>query len=392
MVALALLLSLVAPGAADARTLRLEGGRDAIVHRAAEPHRLGLFVPTAGGSFERRVLPPLPEPVAALAVVDADGDGHLDLAIGLEGGEVVVWRGNGGGELLPMELEIEPGHAHHGQARAIPIPPAALAALEAPEASGRGGLVRGRFAASGIEGRAWVERGRLLLLDADGSATEALVSPRTVFNVFVGQGGSVFNPSTVNLAVGDSVHWVWSSIGHNVVSGTNCTNNNLFCSPSNTNCGANPTSSTGATYDRTFTSAGSFPYFCRPHCFFGMTGTVHVGAAPGGILEATDLRIARSGADTQFTYTPACGATSHAIYFGSGPINGISWEDSVCVDASGSHTVSLAAPSGLQYFIVVGQNTSAEGSYGKDSTGAERREAEGIGVCDIPQVLSATCP
>jgi plastocyanin len=32
----------------------------------------------------------------------------------------------------------------------------------------------------------------------------------------------------------------------------------------------------GATYDHTFTTTGTFPYYCSVHFFLGMTGTITV--------------------------------------------------------------------------------------------------------------------
>jgi plastocyanin len=93
--------------------------------------------------------------------------------------------------------------------------------------------------------------------------------PQTI-TVEVGQGGLMFVPSSVTVNVGDTVHWVWASSGHSVVSGatTGCMSDGVF--------GTAGTQSTGATYDFTFTTAGSFQYHCGPHCQFGMTGTVVV--------------------------------------------------------------------------------------------------------------------
>ena len=50
----------------------------------------------------------------------------------------------------------------------------------------------------------------------------------------------------------------------------------LFCSPSDTNCGSIQLSDMGATYQHTFTTAGSFPYYCLPHGNIGMVGTIEV--------------------------------------------------------------------------------------------------------------------
>jgi len=84
----------------------------------------------------------------------------------------------------------------------------------------------------------------------------------------------------VTIHPGDTVQWVWQSPGHTVTSGTvkmgMGTADNKFCSPSDMNCATAPTSTTGAMYSHTFTQAGMFPYYCRPHAGAGMIGTVVV--------------------------------------------------------------------------------------------------------------------
>src|SRR5262245_44970411 len=64
-----------------------------------------------------------------------------------------------------------------------------------------------------------------------------------------------FMPSVLTIKAGDTVHWVWDSDGHNVVSGNPAMGmaDGTFCSPNDMNCAAAPTSKTGATYDHTFT-------------------------------------------------------------------------------------------------------------------------------------------
>jgi len=415
MAGLGFLLALLVSGNA-ALTVPLPGeARDAVLVRSSNGVQLHLFLPREDGTFDVRALPPLPMPIRTMALVDADADGDLDLTLLLQDDSVVLWDGDGKGEFFSHERPDVVAHAHHGML--VPaLEPAQESALRTvlrdtlarrdPPLAGPGrlpagltprGIVSGRFSLGGVEQTAVVlsdVRPRLAILSADGTtATDVKMTPNTIFTVFVGQTGFSFSPSQVTLQPGDSVHWVWSSIGHTVNSGSSCTSNNLFCSPNNTGCATNGTSGTGATYDRTFNTAGTFPYFCRPHCAFGMTGTVFVGTAPGGILEATNLNIAKSGANTQFTYTPACGATSHAIYYGVGGFSqGPQWRDSICTDISGSTTVALANPTGLQYFVVVGQTASAEGSYGKQSGNVERPEAIKVGACDLTQEISTTCP
>ena len=111
---------------------------------------------------------------------------------------------------------------------------------------------------------------------AGGATTTTTLQTRT-HTVMVGQGGALaFSPANLTIAVGDTVRWVWGSGGHSVVSGTNGSANNKFCSPSNTGCDNPPLSNSGATYEHTFTQAGTFPYYCSVHFSLGMTGTIKV--------------------------------------------------------------------------------------------------------------------
>jgi hypothetical protein len=80
----------------------------------------------------------------------------------------------------------------------------------------------------------------------------------------------------VNINAGDVVKWTWAGNGHTVTSGSPCTVDSAYCSPNDTNCPTAATSNVGAIYSHTFNQAGTFSYFCRIHCGFGMTGTVNV--------------------------------------------------------------------------------------------------------------------
>jgi len=109
-----------------------------------------------------------------------------------------------------------------------------------------------------------------------GTPAPTQISPQTI-TVTVGSGGSLsFGQANVTIHVGDTVHWVWGSSGHNVVSGTNGSADGKFCSNGDSNCGSAPLLASGTTYDHTFDQAGSFPYFCAAHVSFGMVGMVTV--------------------------------------------------------------------------------------------------------------------
>ena len=77
-----------------------------------------------------------------------------------------------------------------------------------------------------------------------------------------------FNPPTTTIDVGDTVTWVQrDSTQHTTTSGQNGTPDGIWDSP---------LLSVNQTFSHTFTAAGSFPFFCRPHPF--MTGSVIVRA------------------------------------------------------------------------------------------------------------------
>jgi plastocyanin len=109
----------------------------------------------------------------------------------------------------------------------------------------------------------------------------------------VGAGNSFsFSPQTVNINVGDTVTWNWVSttIPHTVTSGAPGAADGKFCSvpagtPMNaTTCNSASYAQTApASFSQTFSTAGTFPYFCEIHGAM-MTGTVVVAAAaaPGG--------------------------------------------------------------------------------------------------------------
>ena len=81
----------------------------------------------------------------------------------------------------------------------------------------------------------------------------------------------VFTPATQSVQVGDIVQWTFSGT-HDVTSGSSCTADQKF---------ASGTKNTGDTYSFTFTTKGTFPYFCSFHCSAGMVGTITVTSNSG---------------------------------------------------------------------------------------------------------------
>ncbi|HEX5042862.1 MAG TPA: M14 family zinc carboxypeptidase [Candidatus Polarisedimenticolaceae bacterium] len=127
-------------------------------------------------------------------------------------------------------------------------------------------------------------------------------------------------------------------------------------------------------------------------------GTCATGTAPnpkevsasGGM---TASRTASGAIDV--LYTPACGATDNAVFWGTGTFPGHpAWTGVACAVGNTGHAVfdpGALAPGTLLYFAVVGQNATREGSYGAGTAG-QRPEAVNVGACDRPQDLSGSCP
>jgi plastocyanin len=90
--------------------------------------------------------------------------------------------------------------------------------------------------------------------------------------VQVGGDAPVFTPGTVSIQPGDTVNWVWFSVGfsHSVTSGSNGNPDGLFDSGIHRE---------PFTFSFTFPNAGTFPYYCIPHLSMGMVGTVFVAEA-----------------------------------------------------------------------------------------------------------------
>jgi hypothetical protein len=126
-------------------------------------------------------------------------------------------------------------------------------------------------------------------------------------------------------------------------------------------------------------------------------GAFRLASSNPAEASASQNMTAGKGAGTlvSVTYTPACGATDHVIYWGTTPITGsLAWTNAACArGTSGATSFDPGAPpvGRAFYFVIVGQNATKEGSYGTGSS-AERPEAVGVGTCDRPLDLTGACP
>lgn len=95
----------------------------------------------------------------------------------------------------------------------------------------------------------------------DGGTTPAANAVTVKSNQFV--------PASLTIKAGETVTWTWAGGAHTVTSGANCTADSVFAS------GLKTTS--GATFTHTYATAGTFEYFCEPHCASAaMKGTIIV--------------------------------------------------------------------------------------------------------------------
>jgi hypothetical protein len=134
----------------------------------------------------------------------------------------------------------------------------------------------------------------------------------------------------------------------------------------------------------------------RDVCATGLASSPAEAGAPGASLTASR---ASSGTGIDVAFGPGCGTLDNVIYWGTTPIVATpSWTQAACAlgnTGQASFDPGDPAPGEVIYFVIVGQNAAAEGSYGMAFDGvssAERPEAIGIGACDQPRVLNGTCP
>jgi plastocyanin len=78
-----------------------------------------------------------------------------------------------------------------------------------------------------------------------------------------------FTPATLTIKAGETVTWTWAGGSHTVTSGADCKGDGAYTSGLK--------STTGATFTHTYATAGTFEYFCEPHCqASAMKGTIIV--------------------------------------------------------------------------------------------------------------------
>jgi plastocyanin len=170
------------------------------------------------------------------------------------------------------------------------------------------------------------------------------------------QKGQAFEPQVVVIQPGDTVHWSWTIGIHTVTSGSNCTPDGLFNAPLDT---------AHRNFSFTFDSAGTYDYFCTPHCAMGMTGTVQVEGA-ASVPEAGEVaRVTASpnpfGSRTELSFaTQEAGPARVEIFDASGRLASVihdGWIDAGAqrMEWDGLRSDGGSAPAGIYYARILTQ-------------------------------------
>ena len=152
----------------------------------------------------------------------------------------------------------------------------------------------------------------------------AAASSAYAYTHVVTQSGNTFTPATIDVAPGDTVRWVWTSGVHTVTSGASCAYDGLYFDA--------PLSSSNPSFEFVIPDGvAEIPYFCRPHCAFGMTGLIRVD------LDAIPLQITLDGdQEVPAVSTPGSGSGTATLLPASGILE---WE----ISYSGLSGAVLAA-------------------------------------------------
>jgi hypothetical protein len=115
------------------------------------------------------------------------------------------------------------------------------------------------------------------------------------------------------------------------------------------------------------------------------------GEASGDPAQRMHAAYNRTTGEVEIDFAPACDSSDHTIVYGDlAAVSTYSYSGAAClVGPSGAASFDPGLPSA--FFLVVGNNGTVEGSYGKNHLGTERPEYTGAVGCELPQDLTGTC-
>jgi plastocyanin len=124
-----------------------------------------------------------------------------------------------------------------------------------------------------------------------------LFAQNTVFAIKhnVNVGNYYFNPSSLNVTVGDTVRWVWVNGSHTTTSST---------IPGAAASWDEPINNSNTSYEYKVTVAGTYNYVCTPHAGMGQVGSfTAAGAAPTLNVTPSNQNVTASAGNTSFDVT-----------------------------------------------------------------------------------------
>jgi len=161
--------------------------------------------------------------------------------------------------------------------------------------------------------------------------------------ITVNMTNTTFSPSAVTINVGDTVTWVNKDFTqHTSTSGSTCSPNGFWGST---------TIGFSGTFSHTFNAAGSFPYFCTPHCSFGMTGSVTVQSAAPTVAITNPVAGAVFAAPATFAVKASASAGTTNVQFlvdgaSIGNATAAPFQATASNVANGAHTLAAIATAG----------------------------------------------
>ncbi len=167
-----------------------------------------------------------------------------------------------------------------------------------------------------------------------GALAAGLQASATTYNVQVGSGGNTFSPSSVSMALGDTIKWTLAGGTHNVTG---------MSVPTGAAAVSSGTmSSSGTTYSYVPTIVGSYTYQCTFHS--GMTGSFSVscGAGPSRVVISSNTGSPATCQGTTYMLSiPTQGGATYQWYNGTSLIPGAT-AASFTPTASGTYTAKVS--------------------------------------------------
>ena len=185
----------------------------------------------------------------------------------------------------------------------------------------------------------------VILATALFSVAVAQNSPAATTTVQVGPGFTdTFNPSTVSISVNDSVIWDWQGTFHSSTSG----------SPPGSPDGlwdSGLITSTPHFFTNKFTAAGTFPYYCQYHYFYGMTGEVNVSSAVVATPPTLALTTPKNGTALA---APANVSVQASVTNGSGTVTNVQFlvnNNPLASQNTGPYSATTNIPTAGSYLL-----------------------------------------